>query len=62
MEAQIPGGYFINETGTRQAQIPGGYFINETAQVAAPAGSEGIQEPTRFRKLGFITPPGWCPY
>ena len=34
-QAQIPGGEFINETGTRQAQIPGDGFVNETAAAAA---------------------------
>jgi hypothetical protein len=29
-QSQIPGGPFVNETGTRQSQIPGGPYINET--------------------------------
>ena len=29
MEIQIPGGAYINETGTRQEQIPGSSFVNE---------------------------------
>jgi len=29
-ERQIPGGRYVNETGTRQAQIPGGEYVNET--------------------------------
>jgi hypothetical protein len=33
-ERQIPGGPFVNETGTAQRQIPGGSFVNETAGTA----------------------------
>ena len=29
-QRQIPGGAFVNETGTWRAQIPGGAFVNET--------------------------------
>lgn len=29
-ERQVPGGAFVNETGTFERQIPGGGFINET--------------------------------
>jgi hypothetical protein len=34
-ERQIPGGPFVNETGTAQRQIPGGPFVNETAGAVA---------------------------
>jgi hypothetical protein len=30
VERQIPGGPYVNETGTLQAQIPGGQYVNET--------------------------------
>lgn len=36
-QRQIPGGTFVNETGTAQRQVPGGAFINET--VAATGGA-----------------------
>jgi hypothetical protein len=30
MEAQIPGGGFVDETATEEQQIPGSQFVNET--------------------------------
>jgi hypothetical protein len=33
-EYQIPGGPYVNETGTAQRQIPGGPYINETVSSA----------------------------
>lgn len=36
-ERQIPGGPFVNETGTAQRQIPGAPFINETVAAAGAA-------------------------
>jgi hypothetical protein len=36
--AQVPGGQYLQETGTFQAQIPGGPFVNETV-----AGGSGPQ-------------------
>ncbi len=33
-ERQIPGGPFVNETGSNEQQIPGGPFINETVSAA----------------------------
>lgn len=29
-ERQVPGGPFVNESGTAQRQVPGGPFVNET--------------------------------
>lgn len=29
-ERQVPGGQYVNETGTAQRQIPGWQFVNET--------------------------------
>lgn len=34
-ERQIPGGQFVNETGTAQRQLPGGPFVNETVAPVA---------------------------
>jgi hypothetical protein len=35
---QIPGGPYINETGTRQYQLPGGPYVNETVSAASGSG------------------------
>ena len=32
-QRQIPGGSYVNQTGTRQAQVPGSVFVNETVSV-----------------------------
>jgi hypothetical protein len=45
-QAQIPGGGFINETGTRQAQIPGDGFVNETVAAGASAALTGTATAT----------------
>jgi len=50
-ERQIPGGTFVNETGTRQAQIPGGAYVNET--VAAAGGEVNrIRFPAQVSAMG----------
>lgn len=59
-QRQIPGGPFVNETGTRQAQIPGGPFVNETAAAGggggggAAAGSQEHQIPWSQRPYGHF--------
>jgi hypothetical protein len=35
-EARIPGGGFMNETGTREARVPGCCFVNETISTIPP--------------------------
>lgn len=36
-QAMIPGGVYVNETGSRQAQVPGWQYINETISAGAAA-------------------------
>ena len=54
-QRQIPGGSFINETGTVQRQIPGGSFINETA-------SSGTTPTLSLPGVDQITTTGARPY
>lgn len=44
-ERQIPGGAFVNETGTRQAQIPGAQLVNETV-ASGPANFNATGSPS----------------
>lgn len=42
-ERQIPGGPFVNETGTDQQQIPGGPFLNGQGGAALSFEQEGFR-------------------
>jgi hypothetical protein len=64
-QRQIPGGPFVNETGTRQAQIPGGAFVNETVSTghslsganstqANTSGTAGIIQAHAFAEASSI--------
>ena len=34
-QRQVPGGAYVNETGTAQYQVPGYQYVNETSAAAA---------------------------
>jgi len=56
-ERQVPGGPFVNETGTAQRQIPGGPFVNETVS----AGTSTYTLSTATYAPGSITSSGVTP-
>lgn len=41
-QRQIPGGPYVNETGTRQAQIPGGPYLNDAVAGGGGGGGSAI--------------------
>jgi len=61
-QRQIPGGPYVNETGSRQAQIPGGPYLNETggADTTAPVLSSptGTQTGSSTATVGATTDEG----